>query len=294
MNDGPAGSSRRRARGYGSDGNGIRAMNDGGPGYGVVEDAGKSGLADGGGPGYGVVEDAGGSGLADGGGPGYGAVDGSGGYGPVDGGGPGYGVAEDGGGGYGTGRKGRRGRRRQQPEDDKPADPTSEARNICLRLLTSAPRTQAQLAAALRKRGIPGDVAEAVLGRFAEVKLIDDTAFAAAWVESRHHGRGLARRALAAELRQRGVARTDIQAAVQSLSPEQEAETARALAAHRLAATRGLPTETRVRRLTGLLARKGYPAGLAYQVVREALEQEGVDPAAAGIDLDDPGDADLG
>ena len=159
-------------------------------------------------------------------------------------------------------------------------------------MLTAAPRTHAQLAAALRQRGIPDDVAEAVLGRFAEVRLIDDAAFAEAWVESRHHGRGLARRALAAELRQRGVAQPDIAAAVGTLSPEREAETARALAERRLVATRGLPPDARIRRLTGLLARKGYPPGLAYRVVKEALEQEGIDLAATGIDLDDPPDPD--
>ena len=159
-------------------------------------------------------------------------------------------------------------------------------------MLTAAPRTQAQLATALRRKGIPDDVAEAVLGRFAEVRLIDDAAFAAAWVESRHHGRGLAGRALAAELRQRGVAQPDIQAAVASLDPERELATARELARRRLSATRGQPLVTRVRRLTAMLARKGYPAGLAYRVVREALDQEGIDLAASGIDLGDPAEAD--
>ena len=81
-------------------------------------------------------------------------------------------------------------------------------------MLTAAPRTRAQLATALRRRGVPEEAAEAVLGRFAEVKLIDDATFASAWVESRHHGRGLSGRALAAELRDRGVASGDIQAAV--------------------------------------------------------------------------------
>jgi regulatory protein len=166
------------------------------------------------------------------------------------------------------------------------------AREICLRLLTGTPKTRAQLASAMRKKGIPDEVAEAVLGRFAEVRLIDDAAFAAAWVESRHHGRGLAGRALAAELRQRGVAQPEIQAAVQTLSPQREADTARALADRRLAATRGLPPDTRIRRLTSMLARKGYAPGLAYRVVKEAMEQEGIDLAAAGIDLDDPPDPD--
>ncbi len=168
---------------------------------------------------------------------------------------------------------------------DPDADPEAIARQICLRLLTAAPRTRAQLASALQRRGVPQQAAEAVLGRFAEVKLIDDALFASAWVESRHHGRGLSGRALAAELRHRGVAAEDVRAAVDGLTPEQEASTARALVARRLAGTRGQPVQARVRRLAGLLARKGYSQSLAYRVVREALEQEGLDMAAAGLDL---------
>ena len=180
---------------------------------------------------------------------------------------------------------------RTSPEQAGQAGQASQeaaARQLCLRMLTAAPRTRAELAAALRRRGVPEETAAAVLGRFSEVKLIDDAAFAAAWVESRHHGRGLARRALAAELRQRGVPRDDIKAAVGGLDPRQEIATARGLVERRLASTRGQPLAARIRRLTGLLARKGYSAAIAYRVVREALEQEGLDPAAAGIDLDDP------
>jgi len=170
------------------------------------------------------------------------------------------------------------------------ADPEAAARQICLRMLTSVPRTRAQLATALQRRGVPEETAEAVLGRFAEVKLIDDAMFANAWVESRHHGRGLSGRALAAELRNQGVPPDDIKAAVDGLDPEQEVATARGLVARRLAVTRGEPTPARVRRLIGVLARKGYGKALAYRLVREALEQEGLDLAAAGLDLSDPGD----
>jgi len=154
---------------------------------------------------------------------------------------------------------------------DPPADPEAVARQICLQLLTAAPRTRAQLASALGRRGVPADAANAVLERFADVQLIDDALFAQAWVDSRHHGRGLARRALAAELRQRGVAAQDIQSAVSRLDPEQEQATARALVERRLEATRGLPAPVQIRRLTGMLARKGYPAELAFRVVRAAL-----------------------
>ncbi|HXZ66134.1 MAG TPA: regulatory protein RecX [Streptosporangiaceae bacterium] len=169
---------------------------------------------------------------------------------------------------------GERGTGRADAAASAEADPEAVARQICLRLLTAAPRTRAQLAAALRRRGVPEDAAATVLARFAEVKLIDDEVFARAWVESRHYGRGLASRALGAELRQRGVASNEVDAALGQLSPEQELATARELVARRLPATEGMPPLARMRRLAGVLARKGYSAGLAYRVVREALEQE--------------------
>ena len=156
-------------------------------------------------------------------------------------------------------------------------DPAERARAICLRLLTGTPRTRKQLADALRKREIPEDVAEEVLSRFEEVGLIDDSAFADAWVESRHHGRGLARRALARELRTKGVDSALIDEAVGQLDSEQEEATARELVARKLGATRGLDRDKRLRRLAGMLARKGYPEGMALRVVRQALEEEGED-----------------
>ncbi|MFE5894365.1 recombination regulator RecX [Streptomyces sp. NPDC056462] len=160
---------------------------------------------------------------------------------------------------------------------DLPADPVEQARAICLRLLTGTPRTRKQLADALRKREIPDDAAEEVLSRFEEVGLINDGAFADAWVESRHHGRGLARRALAQELRTKGVDSTLIDEAVSQLDSEQEETTARELVARKLRSTRGLDRDKRLRRLAGMLARKGYPEGMALRVVRQALEEEGED-----------------
>ncbi|MFD5080143.1 recombination regulator RecX [Streptomyces sp. NPDC058371] len=160
---------------------------------------------------------------------------------------------------------------------ESPGDPAERARAICLRLLTGTPRTRKQLADALRKREIPDDVADEVLSRFEEVGLINDGAFADAWVESRHHGRGLARRALARELRTKGVDLTLIDEAVGQLDSEQEEATARELVARKLRSTRGLDRDKRLRRLAGMLARKGYPEGMALRVVRQALEEEGED-----------------
>ncbi|GAA3842530.1 hypothetical protein GCM10022403_088120 [Streptomyces coacervatus] len=206
------------------------------------------------------------------------------------------GAARDGGARGAGGSRGRRQRRRGEPagedggsssssraeQEESSGDPVERARAICLRLLTGTPRTRKQLADALRKREIPDDAAEEVLSRFEEVGLINDSAFADAWVESRHHGRGLARRALAQELRTKGVDSTLIDEAVSQLDSEQEEETARELVARKLRSTRGLDRDKRLRRLAGMLARKGYSEGMALRVVRQALEEEGEDTEFLG------------
>jgi regulatory protein len=167
--------------------------------------------------------------------------------------------------------------------DTPPADPVDAARQICLNQLEYAPRTRAELATTLRKKGIDHDVAEQVLSRFAEVGMIDDALFAQMWVASRHRGKGLAGRALSQELRRKGVADETAAEAVAAIDRDQELSTARELVDRKLRTTAGLATDARVRRLAGMLARKGYPAGTAFRVVREALADEG-EAAELGFD----------
>ncbi|GAA4703076.1 regulatory protein RecX [Phytohabitans rumicis] len=154
-----------------------------------------------------------------------------------------------------------------QPEE---RDEAEQAREICLKQLAVRPRTRAELAAALAKRGISAEVAGEVLDRYDEVGLIDDAAFARAWVSSRHHGRGLARRALASELRQHGVDAETAGAALEDLDPDTEAATARALVDRKLRTATGAPDAV-FRRLVGMLARKGYPPGVAIRAVKDAM-----------------------
>jgi len=159
------------------------------------------------------------------------------------------------------------------PDPEPPADPAERAREICLRQLAVRPRTRAELATALRRAGVDDRVAAEVLDRYHEVGMIDDAAFARAWVTSRHESKGLARRALGGELRRRGVSSEAVGEALDQLDNHTEAETARALVERKLRTATGAP-EAIVRRLVGMLARKGYPAGLAYRVVKEALADD--------------------
>src|SRR5262245_29215610 len=85
------------------------------------------------------------------------------------------------------------------------ADPESVARKILLDQLTGQARSRSELAGKLAKKGVPEEIAGRLLDRFEEVGLVDDSAFARDWVASRQAGRGLARRALAQELRRKGI-----------------------------------------------------------------------------------------
>jgi regulatory protein len=168
------------------------------------------------------------------------------------------------------------------------ADPEAVARGICLRALTGAARTRQQLAELLDRKDVPPEAAAAVLDRFTEVGLIDDAAFAAAWVNSRQAGRGLARRALAHELRAKGVDGEVAAAAIAEVDPQEEWDTARRLVARKAPSMRRLDRVTAERRLVGMLARKGYGGGLAGIVVREALDELSADTAVDSDDEDGP------
>ncbi|HVV20340.1 MAG TPA: regulatory protein RecX [Pseudonocardiaceae bacterium] len=164
-----------------------------------------------------------------------------------------------------------------------PADPFDHAREICLNLLTARPRTRIELRTQLLRRGVDEETADRVLRRLDEVGLIDDAAFAELWVRSRHTYQGMARRALSAELRRKGVDDELAAAAVSTLDSEAEEDRARELVRKRMRSMGSLEELTKIRRLVGMLARKGYAEGLAYRVVRDELRATGTDADALDV-----------
>lgn len=162
------------------------------------------------------------------------------------------------------------------------ADPESVARKILLDQLTGRARSRSDLAAKLAQRGVPADVATRLLDRFEEVGLVDDASFAREWVSQRQEGRGLARRALAQELRRKGIDDEVAREALDDIDESDEVEAARLLVQRKLRSVRGVDTDKAVRRLVGMLARKGHSSGVAYRVVREELSVDLVDPEQSG------------
>ncbi len=124
----------------------------------------------------------------------------------------------------------------------------------------------------MQRKGIEPEAAAAVLDRFEEVGLIDDRDYAESFVESRHRVRGQGGRMLSMELRRRGVAGDVIAEAVGGLDPEREFETACRIAQSRYERMSAVPSEVRVRRLAGFLARKGYSGAIVTRAVRHVVE----------------------
>ena len=157
--------------------------------------------------------------------------------------------------------------------NDREPDPEDLARAIVLRQLSMAPRSRQQLADKLRQRGCPDDVVTRVLDRMTEVGLVDDEAYAGMLVRSQQAGRGLAKKALAHQLRAKGVADETIDSALDGIDSSVERLRAEEVAAKTMRRLAGLDPSVQARRLAGVLGRKGYPPSVVYPVVRDAVNE---------------------
>lgn len=106
--------------------------------------------------------------------------------------------------------------------------------------------------------------------------LIDDEAFARAVAEHAFATKKQGRRAVASKLAAAGVAPETSVAVMDELGGGEQ-ERAEELAASRAARLRDLTPERAFTRLYGLLARRGFPPGVARQAARKALALEAVE-----------------
>lgn len=163
------------------------------------------------------------------------------------------------------------------PAQDPEPDPREVARAIVLRQLTASAKSRKQLEDKLADRNVPEDVAREVLDRFEAVDLVDDAQYAELYVRSRASARKLSRSAIRRELATRGVTGEIAESALEQRTDEDEREDAADLVRRKLPAgldlTDRAARDKAVRRLVGMLGRKGYPPGLAFAVVKEELEE---------------------
>ncbi|NUS45067.1 MAG: recombination regulator RecX [Mycobacteriaceae bacterium] len=161
------------------------------------------------------------------------------------------------------------------PEGTKDGGTEAQAKELCLRLLTDRARSRAELAGKLAAKGFSDSVAEAALNRLTEVGLIDDEAFAQQWVRSRHEHAGKGRHALARELHRKGIAKDVADTALTEITAGDEHERAAELVRKKLRTMHigddPADRDRALRRLVGMLARRGYSQGTAYSVAKAEL-----------------------
>jgi regulatory protein len=163
------------------------------------------------------------------------------------------------------------------PAELPPEEAWKKAKQVCFDLLAVRARTKDELRQALRRKGFDEELRERLLSKLDDSGLVDDSAFAEQWVRSRHAYQGLARSALVAELKRKGVDGDVAAQAAGEIDRESEEQRARELVRKRLRSMTTVDEQAATRRLLGTLARKGYPQGLAYAVIRDELKNAGAE-----------------
>jgi regulatory protein len=155
------------------------------------------------------------------------------------------------------------------------ADPTdvNAAREAALRLLERVRRTRSDLVRRLRERDFDDATIETVLERLTGVGLIDDAEYARAFLAGRWGRRAAGWRRLEADLRKKGVALPDIEAArarmEQDLGAADEVALARRVIAQSERRLAKIEPRLRRQRLWALLSRRGFDGDVIQQALRE-------------------------
>jgi regulatory protein len=157
-------------------------------------------------------------------------------------------------------------------EKNKEIEAAEAAKQVLLRRLSHAPRTRKELAKDLKDKDISDEVANVALNRFEEVGLINDQALASNYVSSQHERKGLGKNALRQQLRAKGVSDDVALEAISQISDDQEFQAAFALACKKIRSLQRDDAKTQLRKIVGVLARKGYSSNLAFRVAKEVIK----------------------
>lgn len=157
-----------------------------------------------------------------------------------------------------------------------PENAYDEVMDRAAQLLTTKARSEQQLRKRLEADGFEPGLVGTVLGRLKELGILDDRAFAEAWVRSRRRKTFTAPAVLVEGLVERGVERFLAEAVVAAAAPDEEAEAKQAaLSLHRRFAA--LPLDRQAGKLQGALARRGFSEEAVESALRSVLPPEGWD-----------------
>lgn len=158
------------------------------------------------------------------------------------------------------------------PQDEDQRSEVSAAASRAYAILAQRDHSREELRTKLLDRDHPAPVVDELLDKLEDARLLDDRRFAQSFVRSQREGRGASRSAIRRSLRQRGV--TDDDAAEALADAGDDFPVALEVARKKARSTRSLAPEVRLRRVLGVLGRRGFGGSVAHRAARQALEDE--------------------
>lgn len=160
--------------------------------------------------------------------------------------------------------------------DHKLEEEKADVRRRGLLLLDQRARSRSELKKRLLALEFDEKLVEMVLDDFESSKLLNDEQFAHEWVRQRHERRGKSRSVLDRELQDKGIAQGIRAEALEQVTAESEEDIARGLAEKKARSIKAKPADRAeydkaLRRVVGVLARRGFNQGMSLQIAKQAL-----------------------
>lgn len=160
-------------------------------------------------------------------------------------------------------------------------DAIDRAVATAMRALEQRMQTGRELRTRLMRKGFQPETIDAAIEKLTSYGYLNDERFAELWIENRLAHRPRGKRMLEQELRQKGIDRQIVDDTVSGMEIDDRAA-ALEVAQKRLKSVQSLPLDEQKKKLTGILARRGFDFG----VIRSTLETVLGEPAEEFDDSD--------
>ncbi|OGO28661.1 MAG: hypothetical protein A2W33_04115 [Chloroflexi bacterium RBG_16_52_11] len=154
------------------------------------------------------------------------------------------------------------------------ADGHELAYTRALRLLNQQDRSESQIRLHLQRQGIADEIVNEVIERLVRAGLVNDERYAQNWVDNRNEFRPRSRRALAYELKLKGISREAAEQALGQLDEDQLAYQAARKQARKL---NRLPQPEFRQKMLSFLARRGFSYETSAPITDQVWAEEHVD-----------------
>ena len=148
-----------------------------------------------------------------------------------------------------------------------------ESYQLALNILGYRPRTETEVRRHLESYQIREEIITETIDRLKNNRLVDDYNFALNWIENRKEFRPRSRKALVFELRKHGIADQIIEQVLDQTEID-EGQLAYQVASKQARKLHSLEWSEFRRKLSGFLARRGFPYDVSDQAIRQIWEMQ--------------------